>query len=95
MGCRRGAGAAHSRSARPIFALTPWAGLLRRTPRTLRFGGLTPGEILYAGDSLHHDVSGVRSAGWHCVLVLRRKDAAKKEGMIRSLGELLEIMPGR
>ncbi len=58
--------------------------------------GFAPGEILHVGDSPHHDVNGARNVGWRCVLVTHRKpggeDAAKEEGEIRSLGELLEKM---
>lgn len=53
-----------------------------------------PEAILHVGDSHHHDVAGAQAAGWRYVLVTHRKDAAKEQGMICRLEELLPLLPG-
>ncbi|MFI5317483.1 MAG: HAD family hydrolase [Myxococcota bacterium] len=65
--------------------------------QALASAGCAPGDALFVGDSLFHDVGGANALGLRSVLIWHREDrdpppaAAKPEHVIRRFSELLEI----
>ncbi len=59
----------------------------------LRSLGVTPAETLHVGDNQNEDVDGARSAGLRALLIDRSNPPG--EGRIRSLTDLLTLLPGR
>jgi putative hydrolase of the HAD superfamily len=65
--------------------------------QALASAGCAPGEALFVGDSLFHDVGGANALGLRSVLIWHREDREPPSGgpkpghVIRRFDELLEI----
>ncbi len=61
--------------------------------RGLQLAGVEAHEALHVGDSFEHDVAGARAAGIEPLLVVREGEAPAGVRTIRSLPELLDLVP--
>ncbi|MDQ8204399.1 HAD-IA family hydrolase [Pelagicoccus sp. SDUM812003] len=70
----------------------PEAEIFAHAQRGLALG---PAQILHVGDSLQHDMEGAREAGWQAIRIIDEERHQADYPSIRSLPELLDLLPPR
>jgi len=54
--------------------------------------GFEPGELLYVGDSLHHDIEPCRKLGWSAVLIHSHEQVPPGVSVVQGFEELCELL---